>query len=160
MPGPTVVLHQFRASHFNDKARWALAAKGIRHERVTYLPGPLQFPIKRLSGQTATPVLVFDGTVTADPQRMQRAFEATRRNLDWIAEATRERPYLAGDAFSVADLTAAALLAQLVSVDHPDMRKPEPQPLAFARLLDEWKDHPASAWVCQRYRVDRPTPRT
>lgn len=60
-----VVLHQFPYSHFNDKARWALAYKGIDHDKVTYLPGPHAGPIKKLSGQTQTPLLEIDGDVVA-----------------------------------------------------------------------------------------------
>lgn len=65
MATSSIVLHQFRASHYNDKVRWALAFKGLKHERVSHLPGPHQIPIKKLSGQTSTPVLVLDGRAIA-----------------------------------------------------------------------------------------------
>lgn len=52
-----LVLHQFAFSHFNEKARWGLDWKGVGHRRRTYLPGPHAGPMKRLSGQTTTPVL-------------------------------------------------------------------------------------------------------
>jgi hypothetical protein len=54
---PEIVLHQFPASHFNEKARWALDWKGLPHRRASYLPGPHAPRIRRLTGQTATPVL-------------------------------------------------------------------------------------------------------
>lgn|GEM_PF-4697714 len=38
-----------------------MAFKNLRHERVSLLPGPHQIPIKKLSCQTSTPVLVIDG---------------------------------------------------------------------------------------------------
>ena len=60
-----VILHQFLFSHFNDKARWALSFKGIDHQRETYLPGPHMRALKKLSGQTSTPVLEWDGQVIA-----------------------------------------------------------------------------------------------
>ncbi len=60
-----IVLHQFPFSHFNDKARWTLDFKDIDHERVTYLPGPHAGPIKKLSGQTQTPVLEIHGEIIA-----------------------------------------------------------------------------------------------
>lgn len=60
-----VVLHQFQASHFNEKARWGLDWKEIPHRRVTYLPGPHALFLRHLSGQTQTPVLVLDGQVIA-----------------------------------------------------------------------------------------------
>ena len=31
-----ITLHQFLYSHFNEKARWALAFKGVPHERRSY----------------------------------------------------------------------------------------------------------------------------
>lgn len=59
------ILHQFEGSHFNEKARWALDWKGVRHRRVSHLPGPHALAIRRMSGQTATPVLRFEGQSTA-----------------------------------------------------------------------------------------------
>ena len=53
----TPELHQFRFSHFNEKARWALDFKGVPHVRRSYLPGPHMLPITRLSGQRQVPVL-------------------------------------------------------------------------------------------------------
>lgn len=60
-----ITLHQFPYSHFNEKARWALAFKGIDYERVSYLPGPHMPSIRKLSGQTSTPVLCWDGETIA-----------------------------------------------------------------------------------------------
>lgn len=246
--GPSIVLHQFRASHFNDKARWALDYKGLKHQRITLLPGPHQGSIRKLSGQTSTPVMVLDGTVVAgsaaiidalerafpqpalypavadqrsaalavqerfdrevgpatrtvvftvfvqelgyvarvfageatplqrgiyrmvlplvrpimartngvsDPESVRQAFDVTRRTLDWLAEETRQRKYLVGDRFSIADLAAAALVSPIVRLDHPDMRQPEPVPEKLTALLAEWKDHPAVKWVQTIYREHR-----
>ena len=58
-----LVLHQFPASHFNEKARWALDFKALPHKLVSYVPGSHQLAIRRLSGQTATPVLQADTKV-------------------------------------------------------------------------------------------------
>ncbi|XOV86798.1 MAG: glutathione S-transferase family protein [Pseudomonadota bacterium] len=65
-----VVLHQFQFSHFNEKVRWALAHKGVLHDRKSYLPGPHMPSIRRLSGQTSTPVMEWDGTVIAGSARI------------------------------------------------------------------------------------------
>lgn len=74
------VLHQFLGSHFNEKARWALDWKGVAHRRVTYLPGPHALAIRRLSGQTATPVLQIDGDTVAGSaaivERLEQRFPA------------------------------------------------------------------------------------
>ncbi len=61
----SIVLHQFNFSHFNEKARWALAYKKVNHERQSYLPGPHIPQIKKLSGQRSTPVLDWQGEIIA-----------------------------------------------------------------------------------------------
>jgi glutathione S-transferase len=69
------VLWQFTASHFNEKARWALDWKGIAYERRSLLPG-LHVPrVLYLSGQRAVPVLVLDGQTIADSSHIIEALE-------------------------------------------------------------------------------------
>lgn len=58
-----VVLHQFPYSHFNEKARWALTYKKVAHVRQSYLPGPHIPQIKKLTGQSQTPVLDWHGEI-------------------------------------------------------------------------------------------------
>ncbi len=65
-----IELFQFRGSHFNEKARWALDWKGVRHERISLLPGPHAITTQRLSGQTQTPVLRDRGEVIAGSARI------------------------------------------------------------------------------------------
>jgi glutathione S-transferase len=87
MSGAPIVLHQFRFSHFNEKARWGLDWKGVPHVRETYLPGPHALQIRRLSGQTLTPVLVLDG----------EAIPGSARILDALEQRFPERPLLPAD---------------------------------------------------------------
>jgi glutathione S-transferase len=75
MSRPSTVLHQFPYSHYNEKARWGLDWKGVPHVREDYLPGPHAPRIKRLSGQSATPVLVLGGEVIAGSSRILDALE-------------------------------------------------------------------------------------
>jgi len=250
MAEPDVVLLQFPYSHYNEKARWALDYKGIRHRRVDYLPGPHMPQIKRLTGQTQTPVLRLDGNVIhgsariideierrcpepalypedpplrsraleiarhfddevgpmvrralfsvlldepdylcwmfsskrslpvrflyrasfplargmmgksmgiTDRASIEEAFEATRRGLAFVAENVRPSGYLVGDRFTVADLTAAALLAPLVHLSHPDMARPTPMPAAVEEFLAQWAAHPSVGWVKEQYRRHRRT---
>lgn len=244
-----VCLHQFLYSHFNEKARWALAYKRVPHRRQSYLPGPHIPKLRRLSGQTQTPVLTLDDEVVAgsaaiidrlerdhpepalypsdpalraealalqtrfdttvgpatrtalfsvlvdeggyltrmfardastparlayratfplarrliarangvtDPDNVTRAFEITRQTLDEVADRTTATGYLCGSAFSVADLTAAALLAPLAVLDHPDMARPQPVPKAMADFYARWQDHPALYWIRDQYARHRP----
>ena len=55
------VLWQFTASHYNEKARWALDYKGVPHVRRSLLPGAHAVRIRRMTGQTAVPVLEMNG---------------------------------------------------------------------------------------------------
>lgn len=243
-----IVLHQFEFSHFNDKARWALAWKGLEHERRSYLPGPHMPPIRRLSGQMQVPVMVIDGDVVpgsaaiidrleravpepalypsepearaealalqhrfdeevgpatrralfsemlsagsyfssmfgrsaspaalvayrtafpvtrrfigkatgaSDAARVAHALEVAEAAFDEVASRTAATGYLVGDRFSVADLTAAALLCPLAKTAHPDMAKPEPLPEGCQALLARFAEHPATAWVGRMYAEHR-----
>jgi glutathione S-transferase len=244
MSDASVVLHQFQQSHFNEKARWGLDWKRVAHQRVTHLPGPHAPRIQRLSGQTATPVLVLEGRTlagsarilealeqrfperallpahpelrkqalaiqaefdaevgpaartavfsvllgelgylcrifadgkpapvrllyratlpfvkgligkangTTDPKGVERAFERTRRALDFVAKQSEATGYLVGESFSIADLCCASLLALLVNVEHPDMHRPEPMPESMQAFIARWSDHPGTRWVLAQY---------
>lgn len=72
---PDVLLHQFASSHFNEKVRWALDRKGVPHTRRSHLPGPHAGSLRRLSGQTQTPVLVLDGRVIPGSAAILAALE-------------------------------------------------------------------------------------
>lgn len=74
MPGD-VELIQFLYSPYNEKARWALDFKGIRHRRRSLLPGPHMPVVKKLTGQTATPVLRLAGEVVWGSARILEAIE-------------------------------------------------------------------------------------
>lgn len=240
-------LHQFRFSHYNEKARWALDHKRIAHRRRSYLPGMHVLPIRRLTGQQQVPVLV-DGErvipgsaaiidyletahpeptlLPADPAERERVLEIQRyfdveiggplraaAFQEWLTDGrymarlftghagplargayaasfplvrmamrgtmhlgpdaaadglrraeeafafVAERPgpsgYLVGDRFTLADLTAAAILAPALMP--PEFPYTPPQPIAPAvqGFLDRWRDHPGAAWVREMYRRHR-----
>jgi len=72
------VLWQFRFSHYNEKARWALDLKGIAHVRRSLLPG---FHVPRvlwMTGQKALPVLIVDGETIHDSTRIIERLERLR----------------------------------------------------------------------------------
>jgi glutathione S-transferase len=72
------VLWQFRASHYNEKARWALDWKGIPHIRRSLLPGWHLPRVLWMTRQTATPVLQVDGEVIPDSTRIIERLERLR----------------------------------------------------------------------------------
>lgn len=244
-----IELHQFRYSHYNEKARWALAVKGAAHERVSYLPGPHSRLISKLSGQAQVPVLkvgtqviagsdkiidflearyplprlwpehegarkraadivtFFDdevgpcvrrahfSTLVHEPAYLarmfagnrspasrfvyrwmlplvrskiersmglaaqsdiDRGFEVTQEAFDFVAREAGPTGYLVGGEFTVADLTAAALLAPAVDVQHKDMKRPRPMPASVKEWLDRWRDHAGAQWVLGIYEKHRP----
>jgi len=243
-----VELLQFRYSPYNEKVRWALDLKRVPHVRRSLLPGPHIPTVRRLTGQTQTPVLLLGGawlTGSAhiiealddaypeprllpprDPERsaalalaarfdddlgpdvrraglgrtlehvgylarmfaeakpwwvrlsyratlplavplirrgngidgvqaIERGERAIREALDLVAERSAATGYLCGDRFSVADLTAAAVLAPVINPPDSPMCRPEPMPPALAEWLAQWRSHPGARWVLGMYERHR-----
>lgn len=90
------------------------------------------------------------------PETGRRAQERVTKLLDFLAEKSAKTGYLAGDTFSIADLTAAALLGPVLLVDHPDMKQAEPRPPRFASLCAEWAAHPGMTWARGIWSSHRP----
>ncbi len=245
MPHP--VLLQFRSSHYNEKARWALDHKGVPHERRTLLPGMHARTTRALTGQSTVPILLRGGEAIGDSTRIIAALEASHpepplypadpalreralaledffdeevgpyarhamfylmvshpdfvaslfaghrsalfrrgygaivglqrrrivREMNLVSKAFDEScerieagfsrleaevspgGYLVGERFSVADLTAAALLSILVFPDenpHPPRITP---PAEVREFLDGWSARPGAEWVRETYRKHR-----
>jgi len=243
----TPILWQFRASHFNEKARWGLDWKGIPHVRRSLLPVWHVPRMLWLTRNTQTPALELDGEIVpdstrilerlealrpepalypADPAARRRAVELEdffddelgphlRRALFFAAldhtdfavalfttgESARTRAlygasfpvgralmrlsmgidapraaesrrkveaaldrlerelapsgYLTGDTFSVADLTAAALLAPAVMPPEFPYAFPLPLPDSVAAYRDTLARRPAFSWSAEMYRRHR-----
>jgi glutathione S-transferase len=243
----TPVLWQFRASHFNEKARWALDWKGIPHVRRSLLPGWHVPRMLWLTRQTQTPALQIDRDVVADSTRIierlerlqpdpplypsdesarhraieledffdtelgphlrravffealghtdfaaalfatgespttralygasfpvsrvlmrlsmgidaARAAESRRKveaAIDRIEHELQPSGYLVGDAFSVADLTAAALLSPVVLPREFPYLFPSPLPESVQRYRDSLAGRRAVAWTEEMYRRHR-----
>jgi glutathione S-transferase len=91
-----------------------------------------------------------------DAASVERAGVVTREAFDYVVRHAGPSGNLVGETFTVADLAAASLLAPMVDVAHPDMRKPTPRPDAMQGVLDRWAAHPGAAWVQEQYRRHRP----
>ena len=85
------VLWQFRFSHFNEKARWALDYKGIRHVRHPLVPGFHASTVRKMTGQTAMPVLRLNGRTIHDSTRIIAALEETFPEPPLYPRAPAER---------------------------------------------------------------------
>jgi glutathione S-transferase len=115
--------------------------------------------LKRTLYRAAMPLLerpIRKANAITDARSIDRATKLVAANMESIRKLTFETGYLAGDSFSIADLTAAAMLAPLVDPPHPDMQKPAPLPQPLAELTQRWRGHPAGQWVLKMYERHRP----
>jgi glutathione S-transferase len=85
-------------------------------------------------------------------QAVQRSRTTLIEALDKVESERAGREYLVGDSFSVADLTAAALLYPLVWPPEFQYDLPEPPNWKF---LEPMRDHPALAWISAIWRRHR-----
>lgn len=119
--------------------RYFAAVFGAGHGpsvRALYgLTVPLAAPLVRKGNGITGPAAVEDGL---------RAFE------EGLAEVAREAAatgYLVGSAFTLADLTAASMLAMCVDPPNSPMARPQPMPEPFAALVARFARHPGAEWV-------------
>ncbi len=77
--------------------------------------------------------------------------------LDRIDREREGRDHLVGDDFSVADLTAAALLAPIIVPPEFPYPYPEPLPDAFESMRATFTEHPSCRWALDVYRRHRGT---
>jgi glutathione S-transferase len=73
----------------------------------------------------------------------------------WRSAQLQPSGYLVGDRFSVADLTAAALVFQLVRPREAPHLLPPPLPPAIERFRAEASGRRACKWVKEMYRPHR-----
>lgn len=98
---------------------------------------------------------VFRRRLDVGPARLERAREKVERGLAEVERRTESRGYLVGESLTLADVTAAALLAPLACPgEHPVYRHAryrEP----MEPVLRPYRDRPALAWVRRIYRDHR-----
>jgi glutathione S-transferase len=83
------------------------------------------------------------------------AREKTRSAFDRVESELQPSGYLVGDRFTVADLTAAALLFPLVRPPEAPYVIEATLPERFASFRDEMSSHPGYKWVEEMYRRHR-----
>jgi glutathione S-transferase len=90
-------------------------------------------------------------------EKAQVARHKTEAALDRVEAELQPSGYLVGDAFSVADLTAASLLFPLVRPPEAPHMVPPPLPEPLGRMREELSAHAAYRWVQEMYRRHRGT---
>ena len=89
--------------------------------------------------------------------RVESARGAVEAALDRVQEELGPSGYLVGDRFTVADLTAASLLAPIVRPEQFAGRAERFTPAAQA-LADELEGHPTFGWVREMFARHREPP--
>lgn len=123
-------------------ALWSLDARPYQARIIGSL-----FPLLRMA---------FRQMFRIRPENVARSKQAIAEGLDWLdAHLADGRRFLVGDRLSVADITAAALLAPLFGPDeHPAYSRPDFR-AGMAPLIEEWNGRPAAKWVREMYRRHR-----
>lgn len=86
-----------------------------------------------------------------DVAKIERDREITGEGLDFIVAHAGPGGYLVGDSFTVADLTAAAILAVTANPPDSTMDRPEPRPPGALVWTERWAGHDGVAWVLDMY---------
>ncbi|WP_058086059.1 glutathione S-transferase family protein [Aquabacterium parvum] len=99
---------------------------------------------------------VFKQKLQIKPKRVELARQRIREALDWLdAQLADGRRFLVGDTFTVADITAASLLAPLACpAQHPVYGEPAYRE-GMRAAVQEWQDRPGIAWVRELYDTQR-----
>jgi len=110
--------------------------------------------LKRLGYACAVPLAapsIRKGNGITGADAVEDGLRAATVALDFVAARSAATGYLCGDAFSVADLTAASTLAVLIRPVNSPMSCPQPVARSFRELMDHYADHPGAAWVRRIY---------
>jgi glutathione S-transferase len=87
--------------------------------------------------------------------RVARAHERLGAHLDRLEAEIGPSGYLVGDSFTIADLTAAAVMTAILRPPEFPYALPEPWPEALVALRASILDRPGSRWVLDTYRRHR-----
>jgi glutathione S-transferase len=93
MSAPARTLYQFPFSHYCEKTRWNLDAKGLAYRVENVLPGPHRLLLRRLSRRTTVPLLVDQGQAIVDSTEIALHLERAHPSPALLptGEAERQR---------------------------------------------------------------------
>lgn len=141
-------VHVRRSLFFDllSDAKYAASAftqdqQGLKHSLYR-----LAFPVTRIAMEK-------DMGITA--KAAKASLQVVRQALDFTAEQTQKTGYLVGDHFTAADLTAATCLHCLCAPSQYPASFDEPKSARHQAYIDQWQEHPGSAWVANIYKQHR-----
>jgi glutathione S-transferase len=110
-------------------------------------------PAARLCWAAALPLMrpLFRRNMKMDPASLERARARMGTHLDKLLADIGAHGYLVGDSFTVADLTAAAVLTAIIRPPQFSYPLPEPWPAALVELRASIAQHSAFDWVLNIY---------
>jgi glutathione S-transferase len=114
-------------------------------------------PAAQLAQRAMSPLIgvVMRRQMNINPASAEAARVKTLAAMDRLESEVRPSGYLVGDRFTVADLTAAALLSPLVRPPEFPYKAAIPIPEPVAKIRDSVSTHPAFRWTLQTYRQHR-----
>ncbi len=114
-------------------------------------------PAAQLAQRAMSPLIgmVMRRQMDINPASAEIARAKTMAAMERLASEVRPSGYLVGDRFTVADLTAAALLSPLVRPPEFPYKAAGPLPEPFAKIRESLSTHPAFRWTLQTYRQHR-----
>jgi glutathione S-transferase len=114
-------------------------------------------PAAQLAQRAMSPLIgaVMRRQMNINPATAEVARSKTIAAMDRLEHELRPSGYLVGDRFTVADLTAAALLSPLVRPPEFPYKAAGPIPEPLAKIRDSLSTHSAFLWTLQTYRQHR-----
>jgi glutathione S-transferase len=133
---------------FHEMTRDPAALRSFALKQVEWAPEPLQIEAFGVVARYFVE-LRYATADDAGAEEAERKIVAAFDRLE--AELGSSSAFLAGDSFSVADLTAAALFYPVVLPDEGPWR-PSPLPAGYERLRSQIRDRPGYRWVEDTFR--------
>jgi glutathione S-transferase len=142
-----------------DVARYLYACSfGVADEHIVKLWTDHANPVQAATIRATYPAMrwVFRQKLQIKPERVARARQRIGEAIDWLdGQLADGRRFLIGDALTVADITAASLLAPLACPpQHPVYGEPAYRE-GMKAAVQTWQDRPAIAWVRALYDTHR-----
>ena len=122
---------------------------GVPGGIATVFGGHKSAPV-RLAYRATVPLakrMIAKGNGITGPGSIADGRAAMAEAMAFVEAGSTATGYLAGEAFSVADMTAACALATLLDMTGTPMQRPVAAPPEIAGLQEKWRNHPGAVWT-------------